>query len=117
MDERLKKALDFANYRQTFTVQRKTLKEKIDAQLTYGFNGGLFKIDQTLINFVHTLKQFNRTENVVLLDSNENPILIENLEEFEEEIFDRYFTATNEYYEEYKKLKSSRSVEKLISYE
>lgn len=117
MDDRLKKALDFANYRQTFTVQRKTLKEKIDARLTYGFNSGLFKIDQTLINFIHTLEAAGRTENIVLLDSNENPVLVENLESFKDEVFDRYFTATNEYYEEYKKLKSSRSVEKLISYE
>jgi len=117
MDDRLQKALDFSNYRQTFSVQRKTLKEKINSQLTFGCNGGLFKIDQTLINFVVTLESAGRTENVVLLDSNDNPILIEKLIEFKDEIFDRYFSATNEYYEEYKQLKSSRSVEKLISYE
>lgn len=117
MDDRLKKALDFSNYRQTFSIQRKTLREKINSQLTYGYNGGLFKINETLINFVSTLISSDRIENVVLLDSNENPILIANLEDFKDEIFDRYFSATNEYYEEYKKLKESRTVEKLISYE
>lgn len=117
MDDRLKQALEFSNYRQTFSVQRKALKDKIDARLTYGCNGGLFKISQTLINFVHTLESAGRINSVVLLDSNENPILIEDLLEFKNEILDRYFTSTNEYYEEYKKLKSSRSIEKLISYE
>ena len=29
MQEHLDKALEFANYRQTFAIQRKTLKEKI----------------------------------------------------------------------------------------
>jgi hypothetical protein len=30
MEEQLKKALDFSNYRQTFSIQRRTLKEKIE---------------------------------------------------------------------------------------
>ena len=114
MQEEFKKALDFSNYRQTFSIQRKTLKEKIDAKLTYGINGGIFKIDRSLLNFVEMLIYKDRSENVVILDVNENPILIENLVDFREEIFDRYFTATLEYYEEYQNLKKSRSVESLL---
>ena len=34
MEDQLKKALDFANYRQSFAIQRKTLKEKVEASLT-----------------------------------------------------------------------------------
>jgi hypothetical protein len=52
MDDRLKKALEFANYRQTFAIQRKTLKEKTEAELTHGYNGGVFKIDRSLLTFV-----------------------------------------------------------------
>jgi hypothetical protein len=114
MDERLQKALDFSNYRQTLSIQRKTLKEKINAKLTYGCNGGLFKIDRSLITFVQMLIDQGRTENVPLIDVNENPILIVNLNEFRDEILDRYFTATYEYHEEYQKIKSRRSVEKLL---
>jgi len=51
----------------------------------------------------------------VLLDSNENPILIENLETFRDDIFSRYFEVTNEYFQEFDKIKKSRSVEKLIA--
>lgn len=114
MDERLQKALDFSNYRQTLSIQRKTLKEKINAKLTYGCNGGIFKIDRSLITFVQMLIDQGRTENVPLIDVNENPILIVDLNGFRDEILDRYFTATYEYHEEYQKIKSSRSVEKLL---
>lgn len=114
MQEQLKKALEFANYKQTFAIQRKTLKEKIEAKLTYGFGGGIFKINRELLNFVQVLCDQGRTSGVVLLDVNETPVLVENLDEFKNEIFDRYFTATNEYFEEYQALKKSRSVEKLL---
>lgn len=114
MQEQLKQALDFANYRQTLAIQRRTLKEKIDAKLTFGFNGGLFKINRELISFVETLLTKNRTSGVVLLDQNENPILVDDLQQFQEDILSRYFEATNEYFESYQNLKKSRSVEKLI---
>jgi hypothetical protein len=51
---------------------------------------------------------------VPLLDVNNNPIMIEDLQVFKDEIFDRYFTTTLEYYEQYELLKKSRSVEKLL---
>ena len=114
MDEQLKQALDFANYRHTFSVQRKNLKEKIEARLTYGFNGGIFKIDTVLITFVQMLIDQGRTNNVPLLDSNHNPIMIDDLEIFRDEIMDRYYTSVLEYYDQYESIKKNRSVEKLI---
>jgi hypothetical protein len=114
MQEQFKKALEFANYQQTFSIQRKTLKEKIEAKLTYGFNNGLFHIDQNLLTFVDLLCTKGRTTGVVILDVNENPVLIDDLEKFKDEIFSRYFETTNEYFEEYQVLKKSRSVEKLL---
>jgi hypothetical protein len=115
MDERLKAALDFSNYRQTLAIQRKTLRERIEGKLTYGHSGGIFKIDRTLLAFVQMLIDQGRTENVPLIDQNENPILIPDLQQFRDEILDRYFSSTYEYYEEYEKIKSSRTVEKLLN--
>ena len=86
MEDQLKKALDFSNYRQTFSIQRKTLKEKIDAKLTYGVNGGIFKIDRSLISFVQMLVDLGRSKDVPLLDINDNPIVIPDLESFRDEI-------------------------------
>jgi hypothetical protein len=114
MDAQLKQALDFANYRQTLSIQKRTLKEKIEAKLTYGYNGGIFKIDRILIVFVQMLIDQGRTHGVPLLDINDNPIMVEDLEIFKDEIVDRYFTSTLEYYEQFENLKKSRSVEKLL---
>jgi len=114
MDDILKKALDFSNYNQTLNIQKKVIKEKMDLKLTYGHNGGIFKIDQSLIVFVQLLIDQNRIENIPVIDYNGNPILIVDLNKFKEEIFDRYFTATYECFNEYEKIKRSRSVEKLV---
>ena len=114
MDEQLKSALEFSNYRQTFSIQRKILKEKIDAKLTYGINGGIFKIDRSLLAFVQMLIDQDRTVGIPLIDANDNPVLIDDLIAFRDEIFDRYFTATLEYFDQYEKMKKSRTIEKLI---
>jgi hypothetical protein len=114
MQEQFQTALDFANYQQTFSIQRKTLKEKAEAKLTYGYNGGIFRIEQSLLTFVDILCSKNRTTGIVLLDVNQNPILIEDLEKFKDDIFSRYFEVTYEYFENYQKLKKSRTVEKML---
>ena len=114
MNEQFQKALEFSNYRQTFAIQRRILREKIDAQLTYGYNGGIFKIDRSLIAFVQMFVDQGRVENVPLIDDNQNPIMIENLEVFRDEIVDRYYQSTLEYNRQYQDLKKSRSVEKLL---
>lgn len=115
MESLLKKALEFSNYKQTLNIQRKTLKERVDAKLTIGHNGGIFKVDRSLITFVQFLIDQGRTTDVPLLDANENPVLVADLSSFRDEILDRYFTATYEYYQEYEKIKKSRSVESLVN--
>lgn len=114
MDERLKAALDFSNYHYSLSIQRKTLKEKFESKLTYGCNGGIFKIDRGLICFVQFLLDKNKSKDVPIIDDNGNPILINDLEDFMTEILDRYFSVSNEYFDEYQKIKKSRTVEKLI---
>ena len=114
MDKKLEKALEFANYQQSLAIKRKTIKEKVDAKLTYGINGGLFKIDRSLITFVQMLLNKGRSKNIPLIDSNGNPVMIEDLTAFSDEILDRYFSTTLEYYEKIQELNKARSVEKLL---
>jgi hypothetical protein len=113
MDDRLQKALSFSNYQFTLTNQRKMLREKLDSSLLYGYNGGIFKVDESLISFVNFLSDQERA-NIPILDSNKNPILIENLKEFLNEILNVYFSAVLDYYNEYEKIKKNRTTEKLI---
>ena len=115
MDDILKTALEFSNYNQTLNIQRHLLKEQLDAKLTYGSCGGIFKIDRSLISFVQLIIDSGRVENVPLIDLNNNPILIQDLQKFKDDIFNMYFSATYEYFTEYDKLKKNRSVAKLVN--
>lgn len=114
MDERLKKALEFSNYQNSLSVRKQTFKEQTRSRLTYGYNGGIFYIDRSLITFVQMLIDQGRKDNVPILDNNENPVLIDDLEKFKDEIFSRYFSVLYETHEEYEKIKKSRTIEKLL---
>jgi len=113
MSSKLSKALEFANYRTTLNVQHNALKAKVQTLLSYSTNGGTFEISHELISFVKMLidKEYS---NAVLLDVYQNPIMVDNLNDFLEEILSRYFEAVNEYHAEYTKLKKARKVHKLI---
>jgi hypothetical protein len=117
MDERLEKALEFANYMQTLTNQRRVLQEQFKENLIYFYKGCQFTIDTNLINYVYWLVEKGNTENVVFVDDNETPVEISDLTLFLEEIQDQYFSALNTYHTEYSKIKSKRSVEKLIDHD
>ena len=63
MSERLTKALEFANYRQTLNNQIASLRSKTQTRLVLSTNGGTFTVSQELITFVNTLieKDYNDT--------------------------------------------------------
>jgi len=111
MDERLSKALEFANYSVTLNNQRRALKEKFLADIIYYHNGGCFAVTKELINFVKTLIDTGNEEGVVLIDDNDVPVEIADMQNFLETILNKYFTASNEYYTEYQKIRKQRSVE------
>ena len=116
MSSKLTKALEFANYRTTLNVQHNALKAKVQTLLNYSINGGTFNISQELISFVKLLLDREYTD-AVLLDVYNNPIKIDDLDDFLDEILSRYFEAVNEYHAEYQKLRKARKVHKLIELE
>ena len=109
MDDRLKNSLEFANYRLALFNRKEDLKLKVDTMMKHSINGGLFTVTQTLITFVKMLKDENKTS-VVLIDNNGNPIMIDDIATFYDDIFNRYFETSNFYYTEYDKIKKSRTV-------
>jgi hypothetical protein len=115
MDEKLSKALEFANYTRTFEDQRKAIKQKFFDSLIHYHNGGQFTVTQTLVSFISVLVEKN--DSAVLVDDNDNPIKVENLSKFYSNIIDLYFQSSNEYYTKVHELKSKRSIEKLVNYE
>jgi hypothetical protein len=114
MDDRLKKALEFSNYQNTLSAQRQMLKEKLHSSQMYGYNGGIFKVNESLISFVQFFIDQDRITDIPILDFNETPILIKDMNEFKNNILTVYFTAVFNYYSEYEKIKKNRTIEKLV---
>lgn len=112
-NERLARALEASNYRVTLANQRKNARLKLNRFLSFPKNGGMFFITPQLISFINTLL-FHQKESTILLDNNENPIEILDLEEFFEEINDRYYQAMNDYLHEYREFQKARNVSTLI---
>tara|TARA_B110000495_G_scaffold126233_1_gene109848 strand:- start:3975 stop:4334 length:360 start_codon:yes stop_codon:yes gene_type:complete len=117
MDERLSKALEFSNYMITLNNQKRVLKEKYYESAIHYFNGGQFSVAKELITFVNMLCTKGNDSDIVLLDDNDTPVRIEDLNTFFTDILDIYFTATNEYQTEYEKIRTKRSVNGLVEYE
>jgi hypothetical protein len=111
MDERLSKALDFSNYMITLNNQRRALKATFFADCVFYQNGGTFTVTKELINFTKVLIDTGNDSDVVLIDDNDIPVEIADLNEFLKQITTIYFTATNRYYTEYQKLVKNRTVE------
>tara|TARA_B100000780_G_scaffold79409_1_gene53904 strand:+ start:687 stop:1040 length:354 start_codon:yes stop_codon:yes gene_type:complete len=116
MDERLEKALDFSNYMVTLSNQKRLLAEQYQEGLIYFYNGSQFTITRELITFVSTMVSAEQDE-IVITDDNNIPCMVEDLSGFYGNIIDIYTSASNTYHSAYLKLKTSRSVEKLVNYE
>lgn len=114
MNEHLKKAFEIADFMSTFSAQKHTIKEEYYQSLIYFYNGGTFKITKELINFVKTLKELNTNKVFVIVDDNDLPVEVKNIEDFLESILSKYFFAVNEYYTKFNNLKSSRTVEGIM---
>ena len=81
MDERLKKALDISNYMVTLNNQKRLLKDKFYENSVHYCNGGQFSVTKELISFCFSLKYAGQ-EYTVLIDDNDIPIEIDDLEKF-----------------------------------
>lgn len=114
MDDKLKAALEFSNYRLTLSNQKQNLKQRMNTMLTVGYMSSLFTANIELLNFVKQLLDLG-VERYIFLDDNENPILVTNLQEFHEKLFSAYTEALNEYFVETEKLKKQRDTKGLVS--
>jgi len=113
MDSRLEKALEFSNYMTTLNNHKKILREKFLESSVYYYGGGTFTVTQQLINFCYVMTSNNQT-NIVLIDDNDIPINVEDVNMFYEDIINLYFTSTQSYLAEYEKIKTNRSSQGLL---
>lgn len=114
IDPRLAAALSASNYRLTLNLQRENAKLKLLHRLQYAENGGIFKVTPDLISFIAAIKA--ERSSAVILDMNDNPIKIESLEDFFENILDVHQESMNDYFNEHENFKKLRNTEKVVGW-
>lgn len=112
MDDIFKKAVNTANYRAIFENQKEKLREVLDADLVYSFNGGFFRVSPQLFLEIKLYIDEGR-ESYTILDENKNPIRVTDLEEFYNDVRSAYASAINNYNNGLTQLKKSRAIETL----
>lgn len=115
MDERLEKALEFANYRITLSNQKRTIKQRMLVLQTVQYNKGVFFANTAMISFVKVLIDCGKTY-AIILDSKESPIEIEDLQGLLESLLSAYTESTNEYKKQFDKINKARNVKSLMDW-
>jgi len=115
MDERLEKALDFANYRMTLGNQKRNVKTRMQILQTVHYKSGTFIADAPTIAFINALMQHGK-KSAIIVDNNETPIDIEDLNDFQDTLIGAYTEATNEYKIQIDKINRARNIKKLMDW-
>ena len=115
MDERLERALKFANYRKTLANQKQNILERMRVLQTVHYNRGLFDANSTTISFVKTFVDLGKTSTIVV-DKKENLITIDDLQDFLETLVSAYVESVNECKPQLEKIEKSRSIKKLMDW-
>jgi hypothetical protein len=114
MDERIEKAFEVANYMATLSNQRRIILEEYNQKLVHYVNGATFSVSPDLISFTKTMLDAGYTTDVAFVDSNNFPIIVEDVQTFFNGIMSIYFEATTEYASKYAKIKSKRKIAEII---
>ena len=87
--------------RRKFNLKRDLLllKQRIDSQSVFVYNGGMFKANEHLVAYAHTVKN-----NSYVLDSNTTPVYVEDAKDFVQKVTQKHYEITNEYANEYQKI-------------
>lgn len=113
IDQRLAEAIETSNFRITLNNQKANARLKLQKDLTYSTNGGIFQISPELISFVQTLRSLGK-ETAILLDVNKNPVEIPDLGEFQDNIVGIYYERLNDFLIEIKGIQKSRTTKALV---
>jgi hypothetical protein len=114
MDEKIEKAFAVANFTATLSNQRRIILEEFNQKLSFYINGATFKITPELINFTKTVVDLGYTEDIAFIDSNNYPVVINNVTEFLDNIVSVYFEALNEYTVRYADIKNKRKIADIV---
>tara|TARA_Y100001937_G_C7132876_1_gene338484 strand:+ start:3501 stop:3848 length:348 start_codon:yes stop_codon:yes gene_type:complete len=115
MDDRLEKALEFANYRITLSNQKRSIRQRMHVLQTVHHNKGVFVANPITISFVKSLVDSDR-KSAIVLDTKETPITIEDTQELLDLLLGAYTESTNEYKLQMDKVTKARNIKSLMDW-
>ena len=114
MTTNLDKAFELANLMTVVANQKRALKEEFEQATLYFYNGGTFTADRLLISFLFAIKTTTQSNMFVVIDDNGNPIQIEDLNKFFDDIVNLYAQSSNAYLTGYQTIKTHRSISNIL---
>ena len=112
--EFLKEVEKFTNLKSAIDTKKRNAFEKAQNKLIFALDGGLFKANPETIMFA---KSYDSNRDLILIDTNNTPIKVQNKDEFVMKAESCYYEAMNEYHALYNNLKQQRSVSKVMNNE
>jgi len=101
----------YANERFALNRQKQTLKQQQQQRLSVTYNGGLFRVDMTLLNYLYmkniNVGLFNKPVETIIPDSYDTPIEV-NVQELLELCDERWNEIHNDWHNEFQLLKGKR---------
>ena len=114
MDNRLKEALEYSNYRLTLATHKKNIKLRAEAIQLVSDSGGMFRATENLIMWTDYLVNTN-TDQYVIVDINDQPVLITDIKSLNAKLVDAHSKCMNLLHAETEKIKRARTVDKVVS--
>lgn len=114
MDDRLKEALAFANYRLTLQTQRKNIDARVESMLLLNYNNYVFKVTQELIGYVSAQVSLTPKKVLYIADSIGNTSSIDKSKEFLKKLLETYDKAMQLKWDEQQKLKKARATKTVV---
>tara|TARA_B100002019_G_C21249509_1_gene590306 strand:- start:1432 stop:1776 length:345 start_codon:yes stop_codon:yes gene_type:complete len=103
----------YAKERFELNRQKQTLREQQQQRLSVTYNGGLFRVDMTLLNYLYMKNAnaglFQQSTECVLPDSYDTPIQVD-VTELLRLCDERWNEVHNDWYNQYEELKTKRRV-------
>ena len=114
MDTDIEKAYKFVNYRVALMNQKHLLKVQTEERLNCYVSGGMFKADPGFIAFIGDLINSGH-KSLPILDVNNTPIMIEDLQKFKDVLLSSYVEVVYAYWNDWMEIKDERNLEKLAN--
>lgn len=109
----LEEILTLSNARAVYQNQVRLAELRFTNSCNIGFRGHMFHVTPNLLGYLQTRLDAGN-EAAIVLDFNNLPVMIDDLELLIDIASGQYHTALNAYFDEYTRLRTSRKTEKMI---